>query len=102
MKVHDCPNCNTYSRECIIVIQNAPNFSEEILKCSICSWSGKWSEMTVREVKLPVIPGGIAISGVEPITDYYVLRSDQIRVTYTGGCCPHCDGSDPFCWCMTL
>ncbi|MGG2026130.1 hypothetical protein AB1282_10550 [Gottfriedia sp. S16(2024)] len=57
--------------------------------------------MTVREVKLPEIPGGIVIPGVEPITDYYVLHSDQIRFTYTGGYCPHCGGTDPLCWCMT-
>lgn len=35
------------------------------------------------------------------VTDYYVLQSDQIRITYTGGCCPHCGGNDPLFWCMT-
>lgn len=80
MKVHNCPSCNTYSRECIIVIQNALNYSEEILKCSICSWSGKWSDMKVRE-----IPDDEPVPGVEPITDYGVLHSDTARITYTGG-----------------
>jgi len=86
----------------MIVIQNAPTFTEELLKCIHCSWSGKWSDMTLREVKLPEIPGVISNPDIEPITDYYVLHSDQIRITYTGGCCPHCGGSDPTCWCMTL
>lgn len=97
MKVHNCPSCNTYSRECILVIRNALNPSEEILKCSICSWSGKWADMKVRE-----IPDGESIPGVEPVIDYGVLHSDTARITYTGGCCPHCGGSDPLCWCMTI
>lgn len=96
MKIHNCPDCNTYSGECINIIQNAPNHSEEILKCSICSWSGTWSEMKVQDIPHEVIPG------VEPISNYYVLHSDTARITYTGGCCPHCGGSDPFCWCMIL
>ncbi|MEH6937126.1 hypothetical protein V7056_04585 [Bacillus sp. JJ664] len=51
---------------------------------------------------MPEIPGGKSNTDVEPITDYYVIHSDQIRITYTGGCCPHCGGGDPLCWCMTL
>jgi len=102
VKVHDCPKCNTYSGECMKVIKNAPTFSEELLKCTNCFWSGKWSDMTVREVKLPEIPVGITNTDVEPIIDYYVLHSDEIRISYSGGSCPHCGGSDPLCWCMTL
>ncbi|NQF14571.1 hypothetical protein HPY31_11680 [Brevibacillus sp. HB1.3] len=49
--------------------------------------------MKVREIPDEPIPG------VEPITDYGVLHSDKIRLRYTGGCCPHCGGDDPLCWC---
>lgn len=93
MKLHDCPTCNTNSQECMIVIENALHPTAERLTCRICSWSGKWSDMKVREIPDEPIPG------VEPITDYSVLHSDQIRLRYTGGCCPHCGGDDPLCWC---
>lgn len=40
MKVHNCPSCNTYSKECIIVIQNAPHFSEErLVPNNLSTWS---------------------------------------------------------------
>ena len=93
MKVHYCPSCNTYSKDCIIVIQNAPHLSEERLKCSNCSWSGKWSDMEVKEYDIPFNEG---------ITDYLVLHSDKDRIKYTGGLCPHCGGDDPLCWCQTI
>lgn len=97
MKVHNCPSCNTYSQECMIVIQKASHPTEERLKCSVCSWSGMWSDMNVKE-----IADGEPIPGVAPITDYGVLHSDQIRLRYTGGLCPHCGGVDPLCWCHTF
>ncbi|WP_158093160.1 hypothetical protein [Gottfriedia solisilvae] len=51
---------------------------------------------------MPEIPVGKTNTDVKPIIDYYVLHSDEIRISYSGGSCPHCGGSDPLCWCMTL
>lgn len=92
MKVFDCPTCNTYSKECIIVTYNDIDPNNERLECRLCSWSGKWADMKVREVQE---------LGRELYTDYRVLHSDKTRLQMIGSSCPHCGGDDPLCWCKT-
>jgi hypothetical protein len=42
---HKCPNCSSYSDECIDVVHKAIYPEDEKIKCMNCNWEGKWNQL---------------------------------------------------------